>query len=140
VNKEDLAIEDVKEKIYEKLWFMRHVPIITISAQSKQRMTKIFPLIDRIIAEGSKRITTHNLNTFLKKVLSMQEPPMYRGRRVKIYYITQVKTNPPGFTIFTNQKAGIKPQYIRFLEKQLREQFKFEGVPIEVYVRQRKSK
>jgi GTP-binding protein len=140
VNKEDLAIEDVKEKIYEKLWFMRHVPIITISAQSKQRMTKMFPLIDRIIAEGSKRVTTHNLNTFLRKVISMQEPPMYRGRRVKIYYITQVKTNPPGFTIFTNQKAGIKPQYIRFLEKQLREQFKFEGVPIEVYVRQRKSR
>ncbi|MBI4682295.1 MAG: ribosome biogenesis GTPase Der [Nitrospirae bacterium] len=140
VNKDSLSIDDVKEQIYEKLWFMRHVPILTISALSKQRMTKVFSLIDKIIAESSKRITTHNLNTFMRKVLSMQEPPMYRSRRVKIYYITQVKTAPPGFTIFTNQKDGITEQYKRFLEKQLREHFKFEGAPIEIYVRQRKQR
>lgn len=140
VNKDSLSIDDVKEQIYEKLWFMRHVPILTISALSKQRTTKVFSIIDKIIAESSKRITTHNLNTFMRKVLSMQEPPMYRSRRVKIYYITQVKTAPPGFTIFTNQKDGIKEQYKRFLEKQLREHFKFEGSPIEIYVRQRKQR
>lgn len=138
VEKDSLSVKEAEEQIYEKLWFMRHVPILTISALSKQRMTKVFPLVDKIIAEDSKRISTHNLNNFLRKVISRQEPPMYRGRNVKIYYITQVKTNPPGFTIFTNQKDGIKEQYIRFLEKQLREQFKFEGVPIEIYVRQRK--
>ncbi len=140
VNKDSLSMDDVKERIYEKLWFMRHVPILTISALSKQRLTKVFSLIDKIIAESSKRITTHNLNTFMRKVLLMPEPPMYRSRRVKIYYITQVKTTPPGFTIFTNQKDGIKEQYKRFLEKQLRDHFKFEGVPIEIYVRQRKQR
>ncbi len=139
VNKEALSADDVKEQVYEKLWFMRHVPVLTISAMSKQRMTKIFPLVDRIIEESSRRISTHNLNTFLRKVLSMKEPPLYRGRRVKMYYITQVKTTPPGFIIFTNQKDGIKDQYKKFLEHQLRKQFSFEGVPIDIYVRQRKN-
>ncbi len=140
VEKDTGSVKEAKKQIYEKLWFMRHVPILTISALNKKRMTKLFPLIDKVMAEGSKRISTHSLNTFLRKVLSMQEPPMYRGRRVKIYYITQVKTDPPGFIIFTNRKAGIKEQYIRFLERQLREQFVFEGVPIEIFVRQRKQK
>ena len=139
VNKDSLSVDAVKEQIYEKLWFMRHVPILTISALSKQRMTKVFPLVDKIIAESSKRIATPRLNTFLRNITAMKEPPLYRGRRVKIYYITQVKTNPPGFTIFTNQKEGIKEQYLKFLEKQLREKYSFEGVPLEMYVRERKK-
>jgi GTP-binding protein len=138
-DKDALSVDEVSEQIYQKLWFMRHVPVLTISALSKKRMTNIFPLVDRIIAEGSKRIGTHELNIFLSKALAKQEPPMYRNRRVKIYYITQVKTNPPGFTVFTNIKDGIKEQYIRFLERQLREHYTFEGVPVEVYVRERKK-
>jgi GTP-binding protein len=140
VNKKALSVDDVKEQVYEKLWFMRHVPVLTISALSKKRMTKIFPIVDKVIAESAKRISTHDLNTFLRNVLSKKEPPMYRNRRVKIYYITQVKTNPPGFLIFTNKKEGIKEQYIKFLGNQLREQFRFEGVPLEIYVRQRNQK
>lgn len=139
VEKKDLSIDTVRQQLYEKLWFLKHVPVLTISALSKQRMTKIFPLVDRIIEEGSKRISTHDLNTFMKKVLLLQDPPMYRGRRVKIYYITQVKTNPPGFILFTNQKEGVTEQYKKFLEHQLRERFGFEGVPVELYVRQRTS-
>jgi GTP-binding protein len=140
VNKDSLSVDDFKKQVYEKLWFMRHVPILTTSALSKKRMTKIFPLVDKIIAEGSKRIGTHDLNIFLRKALSMQEPPLYRRKRVKIYYITQIKTNPAGFVIFTNRKEGIKDQYKKFLENQLREKFEFKGVPVEFYVRQRKQR
>lgn len=139
LDKENLDIEKYENAVYRKLWFMRYSPVITISAMSKKRMTKVFPLIDEVLSEASKRITTHQLNLFLRELLAMKEPAMYRGRRVKIYYITQVKTNPPGFTIFTNSKAGIKDQYIRFMENRLRERYGFAGVPIDIYVRQRKK-
>lgn len=140
VNKSSLTMNDVEDQIYRKLWFMRHVPLLTTSALSKKRITKIFPLVDEIIAESSKRIGTHELNVFLRNSVSVQEPPFYHGKRVKIYYITQIRTNPPGFLIFTNKKEGIKEQYIKFLENRLREKFKFKGVPVEFHVRQRKQK
>jgi GTP-binding protein len=101
VDKNILSLEDMNKQVKEKLWFMKYVPILTISALSKKRVTKIFPLIDKIITEGSKRIT--------------------------------------GFVIFTNRKEGIKEQYIKFLENQLRSYFSFEGFPVEFYVRQRKQ-
>ncbi|UCD34072.1 MAG: ribosome biogenesis GTPase Der [Nitrospiraceae bacterium] len=137
VDKEALSADAAKERIYETLWFMRHVPVMTISALSKKRVTKIFPLVDEIIAEGAKRISTHDLNAFLKKALSVQSPPLYQGRPVKIYYMTQVKTSHPRFVLFTNRKEGIREQYIKFIEKQLRECFAFTGVPVEIFVRQR---
>lgn len=135
-----VSISDLEAQVYQKLWFMKYAPVLTISALNKKRVTKLFPLVDRIIAESSKRISAHEMNLFLKNAVAKQEPPLYRNRRVKIFYITQVKTTPPGFIIFTNRKEGIKEQYIRYLEKQLRERFKFEGVPVEFYVRQRKQK
>ncbi len=140
VDKEKFDLKDVQEDVYKKLWFMRYAPVLSISALNKKRVTKLFPLVDKIIAESARRVTTHQLNLFLRKAFSIKEPPLYRNRRVKIYYITQVKTNPPSFLIFTNKKEGIKEQYIRFLEKQLRAEFVFEGVPVEFYVRQRKQK
>jgi GTP-binding protein len=140
VDKEKFDLKDVQEDVYKKLWFMRYAPVLSISALNKKRVTKLFPLVDKIIAESARRVTTHQLNLFLRKAFSIKEPPLYRNRRVKIYYITQVKTNPPSFLIFTNKKEGIKEQYIRFLEKQLRAEFVFEGVPVEFFVRQRKQK
>lgn len=140
VDKEKFDLKDVQKDVYKKLWFMRYAPVLSISALNKKRVTKLFPLVDKIIAESARRVTTHQLNLFLRKAFSIKEPPLYRNRRVKIYYITQVKTNPPSFLIFTNKKEGIKEQYIRFLEKQLRAEFVFEGVPVEFFVRQRKQK
>ncbi len=140
VTKETATADEVKRLVYDKLWFMKHVPVLTISALSKKRTSKIFPIIDRVIEECSKRISTHALNLFLRNVVSQKEPPLYRGNRVKIYYISQVKTNPPGFIIFTNKKEGIKPQYIKYLEHKLRDRFVFEGAPVDFYVRQRMHK
>ncbi len=139
IEKDSATAKETKEKVYQKLWFMKHVPVLTTSALSKKRLTKIFPLVDRIIAESSKRISTHKLNQFLRETLSMKEPAMYRGKRVKIYYITQIKTNPPGFVLFTNRKEGIKEPYIKFIEHRLRAHFCFEGAPLSIYVRQKKK-
>jgi GTP-binding protein len=107
---------------------------------NKQRVTKLFPLVDNVIAESEKRISTHELNTFLSDTLAKKEPKLYKNRRVKIYYITQVKTKPPGFILFTNKKAGINQQYRKFLENQLRERFSFEGVTVDLYIKQRERK
>jgi len=140
VDKEKVSVDDMINQVHQKLWFMRYMPILTISATNKKRVTKLFPIVDRIIAESEKRISTHELNTFLSDTIAKREPKLYKNRRVKIYYITQIKTKPPGFVLFTNQKAGINDQYKKFLENQLRLRFSFEGVPVDIYVKQRKRK
>jgi GTP-binding protein len=137
IDKSSLPIKKVEEQIYQKLWFMRYSPVLTISALSRKRVTKVFPMIDEIIAESSKRISTHQLNMFLRETLSIKPPPLLQGKKVRIYYITQVKTMPPVFVLFTNKKDGIKIQYIKFLESRLREQFSFKGVPVRFNVRQK---
>jgi GTP-binding protein len=140
VSKDTATADDLKKIVYDRLWFMKHVPVLTISALNKKRATKIFPIIDTVLEECSKRISTHELNLFLRNAVSAKEPPLYRGKKVKIYYISQVKTSPPGFIIFTNRKEGIKPQYLKYLEHKLRDRFTFEGAPVDFYIRQRKQK
>jgi GTP-binding protein len=140
VDKSSLSTKEIEEQVYQRLWFMRYAPVLTISALSRQRVTKLFNLADGVIAEGAKRIDTHELNVFLENVLARKEPPLYKGKRVKIYYITQIRTSPPGFVIFTNCREGVKEQYIKFMESRLREHFSFKGVPVEFYVKQRKRR
>ncbi len=137
VERSDELFKELQSEFQQKLWFMHYAPILTISALNRQRIAKVFPLIDEIIAETSRRISTQDLNDFLKESLSIQRPPLYRGKQVKISYSTQVGIKPPRFVIFTNKKEGIKPGYIKFLEKQLRRKFTFKGVPIRIYIRQK---
>jgi GTP-binding protein len=137
VEKNSLSVKKIEEEIYQNLWFMQYAPVITISALHKQRITKLFSLVDEIINESSRRISTRRLNTFLKKCLSIQQPPLYKGRRIKCSYITQVGIKPPSFILFVNNTEGIRKGFIRFLEKQLREDFCFKGVPVRIYIRQK---
>jgi GTP-binding protein len=137
VKKENLSMKEFEQKIYKKLWFMNYAPILTISALSKQRITKIFPLINKIYAESSRRISTKELNGLLRKSLLVRKPPLYKGKRVKLSYITQAGTKPPCFIIFSNRAEGVKQGYIRFLERQLRDRFTFQGVPVRIYIRQK---
>jgi GTP-binding protein len=139
VDKGSLSMDDVHKRVYRKLWFMKYAPILTTSALVRQRVSRIFPLVNSIISERSKRISTHELNEFLRNTIAAKEPPLYRGKRVKIYYISQVRTNPPGFVIFTNRREGIKEQYVKFMETRLRTRFPFEGTPVEFYVKQKKQ-
>ncbi len=139
VDKSTTTLKALENKLRQRLWFMHYAPFMTISALSRQRVTKIFPVIDKIIAEGSQRITTHKLNTFLRETLSLHSPPLYKGREVKLYYITQTGIKPPSFTIFTNRPEGVKEPYIKFLERQLRERFSFKETPVRFYVRERQK-
>jgi GTP-binding protein len=143
LNKWDLVERPEEEykrlgkELNSKMWFMQYSPLLTVSAIEKKRITKIFPLIDEVIRERKKRISTAELNRFFRDSLSRMSLPSYKGKAVRLYYITQVKTEPPAFVIFTNYPSVLKDAYIRHIEKGLREKFSFMGTPIRIYVRAR---
>lgn len=138
VKKPDELFKVIVAELSRKSWFSRYSPVITISGLVKKRITKVFPVVDRIIIERKKRVPTAELNRFFRSIISNLTLPMYKGRRVKLYYMTQVKGEPPVFVIFVNYRDTIKDSHIRFIEKELREHFGFEGTPLKIYVRVRK--
>lgn len=125
------------EDLVRKMWFSQYAPAITVSGLVKKRITKVFPVIDRIISERKKRISTAVLNRFFGEAVSNLSLPQYKGRAVKAYYMTQVKGEPPTFVIFANYPEGVRDSHMRFIERRLREYFKFEGTPLKIYVRSR---
>lgn len=133
----DRDYKRLMQELHTKIWFMEYVPVLTTSGLEKKRTGKIFPLIDEILADRAKRISTGELNKFLAQVLSSKPFPAYRGKELKFYYMTQVGTAPPTFTVFVNYPAAIKSQHLRFLEKALREQYSFKGTPVRIYVKSR---
>ncbi len=143
INKWDLAKEPEKEfkkiehVLKNKMWFMDYAPFITASGIERKRITKIFPLVDEIIAERKKRIPTAELNKFLSAFASTQPFALYRGKELKLQYITQVDIEPPVFRLFVNRPLAVKDQHIRHLEKKLREEYSFKGTPIRIYVKTR---
>ena len=145
LNKWDLIAgpEEVFKKIMpelaRKMWFSPYAPVITISGLVRKRITKVFPVIDRIIDERKKRIPTGELNRFFRDFVGKMVLPMYRGKAVKLFYMTQVREEPPGFVIFSNYPEAVKEQNLRFIEKGLRDSFSFEGTPLKIYVRARKK-
>jgi GTP-binding protein len=137
VEKPEEAYKGLGNELYRKMWFMQYSPLITLSAVEKKRITKIFPMIDKVIKERRKRIPTAELNRFFRESLSKMSLPSYKGKAVKLYYITQVKAEPPSFVIFANRPSHLKDSHRRYIEKVLREEFVFMGTPIRIYVRQR---
>jgi GTP-binding protein len=145
LNKWDL-VEDPEEsykvltrELPGKMWFSQYAPVLTTSGMSKKRITKVFPVIDRIISERRKRIPTAELNRFFReRIMARVSLPMYRGREVKLYYMTQVKGEPPAFVIFANYREAVKDAHLRYIEKGLRDCFGFEGTPLRIYVRARR--
>lgn len=143
LNKWDLI--DIPEERYKtivrelnrKMWFMQYAPALTVSALEKKRITKVFPVIDEIIKTRRIRIPTAELNRSFNEVVSGFSIPMYKGKSVKFYYITQVKTEPPSFAVFANYPAAIKDAHIRHMEKVLRNSFSFMGTPIRIYIKAR---
>jgi GTP-binding protein len=145
LNKWDLA-DDPEEffkriipEFERKMWFCRYAPVITVSGLVRRRIIKVFPVVDRIMTEREKRIPTGELNRFFREVAARLPLPMYRGRQVKLYYMTQVKEEPPGFVIFANYTDAVKESHLRFIEKGLRENFSFEGTPIRIHVKARRK-
>jgi GTPase len=138
------AYKKVGSELKRKIWFMQHAPLITVSALEKKRVTNIFPVVDEIIEKRKKRIPTAELNKAMGNMMSNISLPLYKGKTVKASYITQVKTEPPAFTVFTNYPVAFKDEHIRHLEKILRKLYPFEGTPIRIYIkskgRDRRSK
>ncbi len=145
INKWDLIPRDERDRkakffadeIKRKLWFVDYAPYLTVSAVDKTRLSKIFPLIDQILEEYSKRVSTSELNKLFNQKLK-DVVLSSGGKELKFYYITQVDVEPPTFVAFVNDQTAVKQHHIKFIEKLLRETFKFEFSPISIKVKQRK--
>src|SRR5579863_3935434 len=129
---------DYERMVRDKLKFLSYAPIVFLSAKTGDRASKLFPLIDEVAAARKKRIPTPELNRWLKEEVDLQRGSTPKARPVKIYYMTQAKTSPPTFMIFTNQKDPLHFSYQRFLENQIREKWDFPGAPIRFLQRLRK--
>jgi len=130
-------LSEYEEIIRKKLKFLSYAPIVFLSAKTGDRADKLFPLIDQIAKERKKKISTPELNRWLKSI-DLQRGTLPKARPIRIYYITQAKTAPPTFLMFTNQKQPLHFAYQRFLENQLREAFGFIGTPVRWVQRMRK--
>lgn len=133
----EIAYKRYMEEFQSKFWFFNHAPVLTVSGLDRKRVTKVFPLIDRVISERRKRISTAELNAVLQSALAQVPLAAYRGRAVKVFYMTQVGTEPPEFVVFVNHPGGLKDAHLRFIERSLRERFSFSGTPIRLFVKGR---
>jgi GTPase len=131
------AFKQFTDDVRQRFKFAAYAPILTVSAKTRQRVTKIFDVIDTVALECGRRIPTAELNRVFERLISEHEPPMHRGKRVKYYYITQADVKPPTFIAFVNQPDGIHFSYLRYIENNLREAFGFIGAPIRIFAKKR---
>lgn len=139
VEKDDKTIYRHTEKIRQILSFMPYAEIMFISAKTGQRTGKIFEMIDMVIENNSMRIATGVLNEIVSEAVAMQQPPSDKGKRLKIYYVTQVAVKPPTFVIFVNDKQLLHFSYTRYLENRIRDAFGFKGTSLKFIARERKE-
>ena len=140
IKKTDKTIYEFSRKVRETLSFMPYAELLFISAVTGQRLAKLFELIDVIIENRAMRIQTGVLNEIITEAVAMQQPPSDRGRRLKIYYVTQVSVKPPTFVVFVNDKELMHFSYTRYLENKIREAFGFKGTSLKFIIRERKEK
>lgn len=139
IEKNDKTIYRFTEEIRDVLSFMPYAELIFISAKTGQRLPKLFETIDAVIENHSLRIATGVLNEIVSEAVAMQQPPSDKGKRLKIYYVTQVSVKPPTFVIFVNDKELMHFSYTRYLENRIRETFGFRGTPLKFIIRERKE-
>ena len=140
IEKNDKTIYKFTEEIRNKLSYMPYAELLFISAQTGQRLPKLFETIDAVIENHSLRIATGVLNEIMSEAVAMQQPPSDKGKRLKLYYITQVSVKPPTFVIFVNDKELMHFSYTRYIENRIRESFGFRGTPLKFIIRERKEK
>ena len=137
LDKETGTLEKMREKVRNQLIFMPYAPIVFISARTGQRVNRLFELINYVNDQSAMRITTGMLNNVLADATARVQPPTDKGKRLKLYYMTQTGVRPPTFIIFCNEKDLFHFSYQRYLENQLRSVFGLEGTPIRLVIRQR---
>lgn len=140
IEKNDKTIYKFTEEIRNKLSYMPYAELLFISAQTGQRLPKLFETIDAVIENHSLRIATGVLNEIMSEAVAMQQPPSDKGKRLKLYYITQVSVKPPTFVIFVNDKELMHFSYTRYIENRIRGSFGFRGTPLKFIIRERKEK
>ncbi len=139
VDKDTYTIASTEENIRQELKYMSYAPIITISAKTGQRVEKLFEMINSVAEQHSRRITTGVLNDVLANAVIKVQPPTDKGKRLKLYYMTQVATKPPTFVIFVNDLELFHFSYQRYIENQIRETFGLDGTPIRILPRLKKK-
>lgn len=140
IEKDDKTIYKYTNKVREVLSYMSYAEILFISAKTGQRVPKLFETIDMVIENHSMRIATGVLNEILAEAVALQQPPSDKGKRLKIFYMTQVSVKPPTFVIFVNDKKLMHFSYTRYIENKVREAFGFRGTPLKFIIRERKDK
>ncbi|AAT04736.1 ribosome biogenesis GTPase Der [Listeria monocytogenes] len=138
INKDEKTINVWTEDIREQFQFLSYAPIVFVSAKTKQRLNNLFPLINQVSDNHSLRVQSSMLNDVISDAVAMNPSPMDKGKRLKIFYTTQVAVKPPTFVVFVNDPELMHFSYERFLENRIREAFPFEGTPIRVIARKRK--
>ncbi len=139
IEKETNTMRNMKIKVQEHLSFMPYAPIEFISAKTGARVERLFPLIQEVVQQNSMRVTTGALNDIINEATLKVQPPSDKGKRLKIYYGTQVSTKPPTFVIFVNDKQLAHFSYIRYLENQIRSAFEMKGTPVRFIIREKNT-
>lgn len=137
VEKDSNTMDEFTNELKEKFSFMSYVPFIFISAKTGQRIDKLYPLINSVNSQNSMRITTGMLNDVLSYATTRVQPPSDKGRRLKIYYMTQASTKPPTFVVFVNRADLFHFSYQRYIENQIRQTFGLTGTPVRFVIRER---
>ena len=140
VEKDDKTIYRFTEKVRTVLSYMPYAEILFVSAQTGQRLPKLFETIDMVSENHAMRVATGVLNEIMAEAVMMQQPPSDKGKRLRLYYITQVSVKPPTFVIFVNDRERMHFSYTRYIENQIRETFGFKGTPLRFIIRERKEK
>ena len=139
IEKDDKTIYRFTEKVRNILSFMTYAEIVFISAKTGQRLNKLFETIDMVIENQSLRIATGVVNEIVTEAVALQQPPSDKGKRLKIFYTTQVGVKPPTFVVFVNDKELMHFSYTRYLENKIREAFGFRGTSLKFIIRERKE-
>ena len=140
IEKDNHTVKEYTKKVRDILSFVPYAEIIFISALTGQRTKKIFDLLETVIENHAMRIQTGVLNEILMEAVALQQPPSDKGKRLKLFYMTQVSTKPPTFVLFVNKKELMHFSYQRYIENRIRDTFGFIGTPIRMFIRERKEK
>ena len=140
IEKNDKTMREYENNVRRVLSFMPYAEIMYVSALTGQRLPKLYDMIDMVIENQTLRIATGVLNEIMTEAVAMQQPPSDKGKRLKLYYITQVAVKPPTFVIFVNDKELMHFSYTRYLENKIREAFGFRGTSLKFFIRERKEK
>lgn len=140
VEKDDKTMQEMRTQLEKDFSFMSYAPILFISAKTGQRLDRMFELIHLVASSNAMRVTTGMLNDILAQATARVQPPTDKGKRLKIYYMTQASTKPPTFICFVNDKELFHFSYQRYLENRIRDTFGLEGTPVRMIVRERKDK